>query len=196
MSLVSTTDLARYLQRDLTATEQESASLLLDLIDAEVADATGQTYVAATDETATLDIPWSGDIELPHSPVTSVTSVSVDGVALASTAWTLVGNLLRLGLGYGPPSVATVVYSSAGTLPMSVASIVLAAAARSLMSAGNAGVRQETIGSYSVTYADAGEGGLLTAFDRKRLRLIAGRNAGTITVAASGAPYAPWLGTA
>ncbi len=189
MTLATSTDLARLMQRDLSAEEQETADLVLELVAGEVTLETGQTFAGGT-ETVRLAGVWGADLELPRRPVTAVVSVAVDGVALADADYLWNGGqLLRLGgqLGDhyyggtwgGPGVVVTVTYTTSAEVPAGVKSIVLQAAARAMNP--TAGVKQETVGAYSVTYTDnGGTAGILTAAERKALRRIVGRNGGTI----------------
>jgi len=81
-------DLATFLQRDLSAVDTATASLLLDLASAAIRDYTGQTLSLVSNDVVTLDPPQGSRLFLPELPVASVASVVLNGTTLtvATTA--------------------------------------------------------------------------------------------------------------
>lgn len=178
----------------------EQAELLLDLISADIQTAARNRIVAGT-TTAALAGTWSRDLLLPRRPVVSVTSVGLNGYPIAGAAYTWnERNLIRSGK-YGldgivnltagdgshwggPASTVAVVYNygyTAETVPLSVKSLALRIAARTLDQPGG-GISQESLGPYSVSYRntlDAG-GSHVTDREAKALRRRFSHTAGTL----------------
>ena len=75
--------LQAFMNRTFTAGETTQAELILDLVSAEIEAETGQTFESAT-ATDLLAGTWSRDLELPKRPVTAVTTVKVNDVALGA----------------------------------------------------------------------------------------------------------------
>jgi hypothetical protein len=173
--------------------ELEQWALLIELVSADVQIAAGREILAGTG-THLLAGTWGSDLVLPQTPVTSVTSVSVNGVALGSGdyAWNSRA-LLRRGGTFdeagadpgsatwgGPSSTISVTYAwGEEAVPTWAKSVTLRAIARVV---GNPSqVTQESLGVYSATYAQVtGDGSHITRAERKYLRRIGGRVAGTL----------------
>lgn len=83
---------------DATALPDPKAYLVLDAVSNDIRDAAGWSISQQTGVTWTLDAPASPDLFLPTLHLTAVTSVTVDGTALASTGyeWNEWGQLTRL----------------------------------------------------------------------------------------------------
>lgn len=182
MAFATPDDLADFLGRDryTDPTEYRQASMLLDLATAAIQAWTRQTIELVADNEVTLAGTWQRELLLPERPVVSVAQVAVGGVPLAAADWSLVGGALysgpavepgvvtssslpvgATGRGHwhwgGPDQTVTVTYTHGyATPPAEVKAVCLAVAARGVMSPAGA-VRQESVGSYSVTYA--GQGG-------------------------------------
>jgi hypothetical protein len=157
--LATTLDLASFLQSDL---DLSTAVLVLELATAKVQRAAGGQRILSATSTAIIDVPfWSSDfeIELPQSPVRSVASVLLDGVAI--TDWYLRSQKLWRVLGWSSnalaPTQVTVTYShghSAGSQALQLARDMTLELAR-MAYANPEGVLSEQIDDYRVSYADA-----------------------------------------
>lgn len=134
-------------------------------------------HITRQEETYILDGSDSKVIRLPAFPIYAVSEVKVAGETLAVTDydWSEAGWLMR-GDGYTWGAVPRNVEVTATTgflaVPPAITGVVLALAAR--LCDGNAsGVKQETIGSYSVTYnnpAPTLQAAEIMALDAYRLR--------------------------
>lgn len=178
------------------------AELLLELVSADIQTAARNRIIAGTD-VAKLAGTWSRDLLLPRRPVVSVSSVTLNGYAIASSSFEWNDrSLVRAGLlggiqgadhlvpgdgshWGGPASTVEVAYAygySAATVPLVVKSLALRVAARSIDNP-SGGVSQESLGPYSVSYRntlDAG-GSFVTAAEGKLLRRRFSTTAGTIS---------------
>ena len=179
------------------------AELFLDLVSADIQTAARNRIIAGTDVELKLAGTWNRDLELPLRPVTAVSSVEVNGVAIGSTAfeWNE-RQLVRRYSGFGqysdlehlapedgahwggPESTVTIVLSygyTAETVPVVVKALALRVAARAI---GNpTGVSQESLGAYSVSYGSVltAGGSHLTDAEVKMIRKRFASTAGTIT---------------
>lgn len=82
-------DLATYLRvGDPDEEWTAQANLLLELISVDMQSAAGGQTIETGSGTHKLAGTWDRDLELPQRPVTAITSVSVNGVAVASSAYT------------------------------------------------------------------------------------------------------------
>jgi len=177
------------------------AEFLLELVSADIQTAARNRIIAGT-STAKLAGSWSRDLLLPYRPVVSVTSVGLNGQALAAGyyEWNE-RSLIRSG-GFagiqgldplapgdgahwgGPASTVDVVYLygySAETVPLMVKSLALRIAARVIEQPGG-GISQESLGPYSVSYRntlDAG-GSHVSVHEARMLRRRFSVTAGTI----------------
>ncbi len=182
------------------------AELLIRLVSADVQQAASTTIEAAT-ATHFLAGSWSRDLELPQRPVRSVTSVAVNGVALASGSWYWnESSLIRRGVsglsmgesGFddlgqgassrdgetwaGPGSTVAVEYAwGFDDLPDWILSMTLRVCARII---GNpAQLSQETLGVYSASYRDmTADGSHILNSERKLLRKMFATTGGTIRI--------------
>lgn len=152
--LATVGQLAVYLNRDI-AVDDPAALQALTVASSAVRAYCGHPISETLGDTATLDGSGTTVLLLPGVPVTSVDQVSVNGEALALDAyrWSTQGFLLRTD-GYLFPSTprsVEVTYSHGwASVPGAILGVVLALAGRILD--GSAGIKQEAIGSYSVTY--------------------------------------------
>lgn len=103
-------DVAAILQRDLTTQEQTYASRLITQASAIVRDYTRQTITQVTNDVVTLPGNWSNTLLLPQRPVTSVSSVVINGASAPYTQWTLIENSLMLGTGSFQPDYGSMLW--------------------------------------------------------------------------------------
>lgn len=164
-SFATSADLAARLKKTFTAADKDQADLLLAGATARIRALTGQWISEVVDDVFTTDAPLSQVLLLPERPVTAVSSVTVDGVAV--TDWTLRGSRLRRPHPWAPhhhhlhhhvcPVAEVVVTYTHGYSPDSEgldlardACMALAGWAR-----GNtAGLKQRTIDDYTEIFGD------------------------------------------
>lgn len=160
-------ELGQRLGITLDATETTRADALLVLASGLIQDETGQSIEQAT-ETVTRPGVWGNLLRLLERPVTAVSSVKIDGVALAADDWYLDGDELVRGGGWGGPEAAVEIgYThgyAAADVPAAVKTTCLEVVARVWTNPGNA--RQEGYGLEQVSYASA-NGLLLTEEERR-----------------------------
>lgn len=211
-SFATAADLGIYLKGDAaqSAPWLAQASLLLELISADIQAAAGQ-LIEAGEGTHLLAGTWDRDLELPQRPALSVSAVSVNGSALDSAAYTwnsrqLVrrggaafteqsidypGDWAELGMqgagwisgGHwgGPDSTISVTYAWGRVeVPGFVRSLALRVAGRTIENPSS--VSSEQLGAYSVQYGKASAEGAshLNAAEITMLRKRLGRTGGTI----------------
>lgn len=160
--------------------ETTRANTLLTLASGLIQDETGQEIAQAT-ETFTRPGVWGNRLRLRERPVTAVTSVKIDGVALAADDWYLDGDELVRGGGWSGPEadveiVYTHGYASADT-PPAVKAVCLEVATRVWVNPGNA--RQEGYGLEQVSYSSS-NGLLLTDEERRTVNDAIRRTYGSL----------------
>jgi hypothetical protein len=174
VALAALATVADLTARGLTvdATETAIVGVYLDVSSTAVREAAG-VPISQTTSTVTVEGEPGQWLRLPGPPVTAVTTVLLDGVAV--TDWKLRSSSLWRELGWSPtcePSEVTVTQTHGlPTVPADIVDLVCRIAAAALVSyraeAGGTGlaaqdVRAERIGDYSVTY---GDGGLITEME-------------------------------
>lgn len=166
MSTVTTTDVEAVLGRSLTTDESSRVARLIQMAEGRLESRLPGFSLAtgtATDEVIPYDDPdvmWTA-----HYPVTSVTSLKLDGntVDTPGYRWTEKGqitiwgggrlNEFEINLTSFSPTIVTVSYGyGTNPAPAEVVAAVAEDVVNLLSPGGN--VRQETIGSYSVSYSD------------------------------------------
>ena len=151
---------------DLDVTDTETAWQVCEAATAAVVGYIGRPVMAGT---FTSTVPVSADIvdrdvtgpdgvvgvvELPAQPVTSVTTVVVDGVALTAAEWDWDTSRNRLLIDDADAYEATVTYRAG--LASAPAQLMLVAKRLALSMLSNpGGVTSERLADYSVTYGDA-----------------------------------------
>lgn len=173
-ALATIPDLEAVIGRVVTVDEQPRAERLLELASAAVRRETGQTFDLVTSDIVTVR-PVGKVARLPQRPVTNVIEIVDDGQVVSPDVyeWTSQGVITRTPLvDWGDVTGSTrwvgpltVTYDHGyDTVPDDVAGIVCDAAAARLSNPDR--VRQESIGSYSVTYPTAENVALSTAQKR------------------------------
>lgn len=92
-SFATSADLAARLKKTFSQADTDQAELLLAGATARIRALTGQWISEVENDVFTTDAPVSRVLWLPERPVTSVASVTLDGVAV--TDWVLRGSRLR-----------------------------------------------------------------------------------------------------
>lgn len=162
--LATPQDLASLLQIDytaLTAAQQATLLMLVELATSKVQDAAGQRIVDVTD-TALIDVEMCDCdryLPLPQIPVRSVATVLIDGVA--DTSWRLRKQMLWRLNGWNTnssaPTQMTVTFTHgypAGAQGLQLAKNYTLALAQAGWP-NPTGVQSEAIDDYRVTYAEA-----------------------------------------
>lgn len=178
MQLATVDELADWL--DIIITNTSRATLLLETASAQVDRWCNlHEFERTVDDQVDLTGTHSNRLELPGRPVDSVTSVMIDGTTV--TDYTHVNGVLWRGTSAwdpnaktntgswgGPDSLVAVTYTHGfAVVPDDVKGVVLEVAARAWNS--GAGVAQESVGSYSVTYTREASGVQLLESERDRL---------------------------
>lgn len=208
-SFATTDEFAARLGIDLTADEVTRATTLLALASELIVDETRQELSLVTDDQ--IEMPGTTDdrIELPERPVVSVSSVTLDGQALAEGGdWYLEGdtifrvatpleildgNLIAdpyaypFGVGFGSPvQTLTITYTHGyadAAIPGTIKAICLEAVVRVWVNPGS--VARETNGDTSTVYDNmrfSPSGLLLTGAETKKLRRLFPRQVGSLQV--------------
>jgi hypothetical protein len=181
MAFATVEDLATHLQKDLSAAETATAQQALDIAHSEIRAIVGQYIERVTSETVLLDPPWCDPLVLPEAPVISITSLKVGTTTLSYPnhyRWNREGFVWRRYGSWGQePKSIELVYThgitSADREWSALKSICLDYAAR--MFANPTGVQQESIGSYSITWARNSEQLSLEQEETDILRRMFGR---------------------
>lgn len=172
MSFATVAELGNWLDRDLSSKTDE-AQLALDVATAQIQAYTRQTIEEVADDTVQLKGTWRHVLELPERPVTSVSSVTVDGEAQTLTDdYVVVRNELRrpnaeyhnwqvpssdfypfTKTGWGGPSVIVEVVYTHGysTIPDDIKGVCLALAGKAFGNPQDA--RSEQIDDYRIEYS-------------------------------------------
>jgi hypothetical protein len=164
--LATPSDLASIVQHDV---DTASATLAIEICTAVVqAAADGQRIVLVTGEAATVTGTTGQWLRLPQFPVASVSSVTLDGVALTAGApgsggstYRLVGDRLWRGCGWqtycGEPSTVGFTYThgyATGRQELQLGRGAVLSLGRGLFE-NPSGVVREQIDDYAVAYAEA-----------------------------------------
>lgn len=159
------TELAGYLQQDL---DTYTATQVLTLASGQFSQA-ACTWFASTSATYTTTGTPCVSIPLPFRPVTAVSAVRINNVAI--TGFTLVKNTVYRAAGFGtscaipPDEVEIDLTHGYATVPDDVKAAVLETAAAAY-SVPVSAVIGETIDDYSIRYSAAGGGVQLTSAAR------------------------------
>lgn len=174
--------------RGVTVDPSETAvvNVYLDVASTLVRDAAGSPVSQVT-STVTLEGEPGPRLRLPGPPVQSVSSVSIDGVAVSD--WRLASGALVRAAGWRPgcePSDVSVTYvHGLATVPADIVDMVCRLAGQELVSYRSGEevsrpVTEERIGDYFVKYGDTETGTMsLTQFQRDRLAARFGGGVGT-----------------
>lgn len=176
--LATQADVEARLGRTLAAgAETSKVEALLADASAAIRSYTGQTLTAVSGDVLTVDAPLSGELTLPERPVTAVTSITLDGVTLTGWSWnaaTLVtlpgGWSTQSSVAYPGRGVLQITYSHGyGSVPPDVTAVCCSMVLRAMEAP--TGLRSQSIGEWSETYADDGSPGVVgfTADERERL---------------------------
>lgn len=165
------------------APETAAVNVYLNVASSLVRDAAGSP-ISETTSTVTLEVRGTR-VPLPGQPVTAVSGVFVDGVAV--TDYKLLSGALVRSCGFRPGSEVTVTFTHGlPTVPADIVDLVCRLAGQELVSlrsgeTSSRAVESERIGDYSVKYDDIETGTMaLSDFQRKRLAARFGAGAGMV----------------
>jgi hypothetical protein len=142
----------------VASSEQTAVATYLDVASAIVRDAAGSP-ISATTSTVTLE-GRGGRLHLPGQPVTAVSAVSVDGVAV--TDYALRSGALARSCGFPEGAAVVVTYTHGlATVPADIVDLVCRLVGQALVrfrespesAISSKPVVQERIGDYAVSYA-------------------------------------------
>jgi hypothetical protein len=191
--LASPSDLASLLQHDV---DTASATLAIEICTAVVQNAAdGQRIVQVVGDTGDVIGSTSRWLRLPQWPVTAISAVTLDGVALTAgaagsggTTYRLVGNRLYRGCGWqtycGEPSDVAFVYThgyATGRQELQLGRGAVLSLGRGLFE-NPSGVVREQIDDYAVAYAEAQAALEASPALKKAIRKQYGSKAGMVRV--------------
>lgn len=157
MAFATVAELANYLQRDILD-DDANALQALDLATGAIQSYTGQELTFVTDDTATI-YPRRHVALLPQLPVTAVSSVTADGVAVDYVLQQDIGALylarnqphnVEAGHGHWPFEVQVTYSHGYVEIPPTVKGVCLDVARRSLENPH--GYVQKTVGDVSISH--------------------------------------------
>lgn len=154
-SLATVAQLESWLGREFDS--ETAAQQALDVASDTIRSYCGHSISQILNDTVVLDGTGTNTLLLPAAPVNGIDSIEVNGEALESTdyKYSKKGWVRRVdGLKFPttPGSIEVIYNHGYTTIPKDIVGVVLSFASRALD--GSANVKQETIGSYSVTYGD------------------------------------------
>ena len=153
-SLATIAKLELWLGRDV---DNVSAQQALDIASDIVRNYCGHSISQILNDTLILDGTGTNFLLLPASPVNGIDSIEIDGEVLDSDnyKWSKKGWVKRIdGLFFPatPGSIEVIFNHGYATIPNDIVGVVLSLSSRAIDGSNN--IKQETIGSYSVTYGD------------------------------------------
>lgn len=158
----------------LDSIDAESAAVKIAEAEGTIRGALEQDIDAVAGDTAGLVGNGRRVINLPQMPVTSVTSVTVDGTVLDTADWRVnrYGILTRRSGGcWRLDADIEVVYDHGyAEVPAPVKQVCLQVAGRAWVRAAATGLAAESLGDRSVTYDKDRTGDQLTAYEEQMLR--------------------------
>lgn len=185
MALAPLATIADLTARGVTVAAGETAAVnvYLDVASTLLRDA-ADSPISQTTSTVNLE-GTGGRLHLPGKPVTAVSAVLADGVALSD--YKLLNGALARPCGFSEGVEYTVTYTHGlATVPSDIVDLVCRLVGQELLAlrageTGSRAVKSERIGDYSVTYADTETGSMaLSDFQRNRLAARFGNGAGVV----------------
>jgi len=154
-SLATVQQLEAWLGRNIA--DEAAAQQALDIASDTIRTYCGHSITQILNDTAKLDGTGTNTLILPAAPVNGIDSIEVDGELVPSTAyrWSKKGWVKRTDghLWLDLPGSIEIIYNHGfATVPKAIVGVALSLAGR--IHDGSSGIKQETIGSYSVTYGD------------------------------------------
>lgn len=152
MALITTDELAAFMGRTFTETEEAQAQMFIDSVSLIIESETGVSFSAVDDEEIRIQADGYGMIELSAKPISEVTIYDIDETtALTYGTW----DGLATVYGLQPNQVVDIIYSHGYTeVPGDIKAVCYGVCSRMMYNPG--GLRQETVGAISVTYPGIG----------------------------------------
>lgn len=159
--LIPVADVETILGRTLTTAEAAQVAVFIDFASSYIRDYTGRSFERRSNHLIRTQADAHGVVELPDPPIVSVASI-VDADAEGET-WIVADQwdgMWRIN-GLRPWHTYLITYTHGDQeVPQSIAGVCASMASRQIINP--AGIRQETVGATSVTYASVfGEAGAL-----------------------------------
>jgi hypothetical protein len=153
--LATVSDLEAYLNKEFA--DETIAEFALDIASDLVRNYVGHSISKILNDTVVLDGSGTQILMLPAAPINGIDIIEIDGEILSNTKykWSKKGYVIRTdGLLWpsNPGSIEIIYNHGYDTIPNAIVGIVCSLAGR--ITEGQSGIKQESIGSYSVTYAD------------------------------------------
>lgn len=108
--LATIADVVAIIGRPLTSDQTTAADRLLNMASGIVRRYTRQYLTQVTNDVVTLPGNWGNTLLLPERPVTSVSSVVMNGGTMSNTQWRLVDGNLFLGTGAFMPDYGSTIW--------------------------------------------------------------------------------------
>lgn len=178
----SVDDLADLLGEELTGSRLAQAALSLEIASAQIQGWTRQRLERVVNDVVVLRGTTGWELELPERPVVAVGAITIDEVPVSASSYNVAGPVIVRSLGWSGPTASVSVTYTHGYDPIPddirVATLQLAMGGFT----NPQGIRQESVGTYSVTY-EAGGGDstapILQSLNRYRRRVGSTSIAGT-----------------
>lgn len=152
MALITTSELAAFMGRTFTDSEEDQAQLFIDMVSAVIEGETGVSFELVEDEEIRIQADGFGMIELSAKPILAVAVYDIDETEpLTYGSW----DGLATVYGLQPNQVVDIIYTHGYTsIPGNIKAVMYGVCSRMMYNPG--GLRQETVGAISVTYPGIG----------------------------------------
>lgn len=152
MAIISVDELAAFMGRTFSASEQEQAAAIIDVVESAIESETGVSFTAIEDDVILIQADGHGIIELNSRPVTNISSINdVNGDPIDYVDFDGLSTIYNL----HPHQVIELTYSHGfSVVPRDIRGVALGSASRVMYNP--SGLRQETVGAISVTYPGIG----------------------------------------
>lgn len=152
MGLITTQELAAFMGRTFTDSEEDQAQMFIDNVSAVIEGMTDVSFALVEDEEIRIQADGYGMIELSAKPIVSVTVYDLNATeALSYGCW----DGLATVYGLQPNQVVDIIYTHGyTTVPGDIKAVCYGVCSRMMYNPG--GLRQETVGAISVTYPGIG----------------------------------------
>lgn len=152
MGLITVEDLEAFMGREFTEPEEAQAEAIITVVTAVIESETGVSFTLVEDEEIRAQADGYGMIELNAKPISSVAVYDLDSDdELAEPVWDGLSTIY----GLQPNQVVDIVYSHGyAQVPGDIKAVAYGMSSRIIYNP--SGLRQETVGSISVTYPGVG----------------------------------------
>jgi hypothetical protein len=152
MGLITVEELEAFMGRTFTEAEEAQAAAMIEAISAVIESETGVSFTLVEDEEIRAQADGFGMIELNAKPISEVTVYDLDTEdELAEPVWDGLSTIY----GLQPNQVVDIIYSHGyPQVPGDIKAVAYGMSSRMIYNP--SGLRQETVGSISVTYPGIG----------------------------------------